>query len=327
MINEGYYKDIKHFPLQFAQGLELAKNIKIEGNFNRVTLCGMGGSSFYTALINDILATDGSIKFSINAVKGYKLPANTGNDTLIIISSYSGNTEEPLTCLEEAHAKNLPCVVVTSGGQAEELAIKYQIPTFKIPGGIQPRLSTGFFIAGVFQIMTNCGLIPDMSSLVLAAAETITNSLDEKLAQDLAVKLVDSVPIIYSTDNISSLAYISKIKFNENTKIQAFWNYFPELNHNEMVGYTKLLMKPYFIIFKSQYTNKRNYRRMDVFKQILSKQNVNIFVLELKGKNILEEILMGYYFIDHVTYYLAEIYGIDPEPVALVEEFKGMLDE
>jgi len=326
MINQKYYNDIKNFPSQFAKGFEIAKDIKISGSFNKVTICGMGGSSSFTELLNDVLAIDGSVNFKIDVVKGYCLPLNVNKETLYFIVSYSGNTEETLSCLEEVQQKGLSYIVVTSGGQLEEKANEYDVPIFKVPSGIQPRLSTGYFIAGLLQILFNCQLIPDMSKLVLDASSQINSLFDEKLSQDLAKSLINSVPIIYSTDNNSSLAYLSKIKFNENSKIQAFWNFFPELNHNEMVGFTNLVMKPFFIILKSQFTHPRNHKRIEVFKQVMSKQNANIFVLDLKGKNVLEEILMGYYFIDHVTYYLAENYGIDPEPVKIVEDFKALMN-
>jgi len=326
MINQKYYNDIKNFPSQFAKGFEIAKELKISGNFNKVMICGMGGSSSFTALLNDLLGMDDSINFKIDIVRGYDLPLHVNKETLYFIVSYSGNTEETLSCLEEVQQKGLSYIVVTSGGQLEEKANEYGVPVFKVPSGIQPRLSTGYFIAGLLQIMFNCQLIPDMSKLVLDATSQIEALFDEKVSQDLAQSLANSVPIIYSTDNNSSLAYLSKIKFNENSKIQAFWNYFPELNHNEMVGFTNLIMKPFFIIFKSQFTHPRNHKRIEVFSQVMSKQNVNIFIFDLKGKNTLEEILFGYYFIDHVTYYLAENYGIDPEPVKMVEDFKALMN-
>lgn len=326
MINQKYYNDIKHFPKQFEEGFELAKDIKVEGVFNEVVLCGMGGSSSFVSLINDVLATEDVKDLQLKAIKGYDLPKKISKETLYLLASYSGNTEEVLCFYKQVITNNLNHIVITTGGDLEKLAEQNKSKVLKIPSGIQPRLSTGYFISGIFQILINCNLIPEgVREMVVNAANTIGSNFNEEDSKNLAKELLNKVPIIYSTNNNSSLAELSKIKFNENSKIQSFWNVFPELNHNEMVGFTNLIMNPYFIIFKSQFTNTRNFRRIEIFKKLMEEKNVKTFIFDLKGVNILEEILMGYYFVDHVTYYLAEEYGIDPEPVKMVEDFKKFL--
>ena len=327
-MNDKYYYDIKHFPKQFAEGFELAKDIIVDNNgvpFQRVILCGMGGSSFFVKLINDYLATDKTIKFRIQAIKGYSLPLSADVNTLYFLSSYSGNTEEVLSCFDEVDTRGFKYVVITSGGELEARAQAKNAPIFKIPAGIQPRLSTGYFISGILRILQNQGLIGDKQAEVLAAAAKIEGSLDETWAKRLGSSLANRVPIVYSTDNNSSLALLSKIKFNENSKTQSFCNVFPELNHNEMVGFANMIMNPYFIIFKSKFTHSRNYKRIEIFTTLMAEKKLPVEVIDLKGDNILEEILMGYYFIDHVTYYLALAYNIDPEPVKMVENFKKLL--
>lgn len=324
-MNDKYYFDIKKFPSQFAAGFELAKNIKAEGEFNRVVVCGMGGSSLFVSLINDYFATDNTVKIQLEAVKAYEIPKNTDNKTLFLISSYSGNTEETLACLDQVDARGYSYIILTSGGELEKKALQRNAPMLKIPQGIQPRLSTGYFIGGILQILHNCGLISDKETEVVAAAGTIENSLDENKAKELAKRIEHKVPVIYATDNNKSLAEISKIKFNENSKTQAFHNYFPELNHNEMVGFTNIIMPLFFIIFQSQLTTSRNAKRIEIFKQLMGEKQIEVDVITLRGRNVLEEILMGYFFIDHVTYYLADAYGVDPKAVAMVEEFKKLL--
>lgn len=324
-MNDKYYSDIKNFPTQFAKGFALAKDVKVAGSFKRVILCGMGGSSFYAGLLNDYFATDPAIKFQIEAVKCYDLPKNADAEALYLIASYSGNTEESLSCLDQVVANKFNHIIITAGGELARRATANSTPVLTIPSGIQPRLSTGYFIGGILQILNNCGLISNKETEVIAAANTIENSLDETTAKAMATKLQGKVPVIYATDNNSSLAHISKIKFNENSKTQSFWNYFPELNHNEMVGFTNVIMPMLFIVFKSQFTNARNHKRIEVFEKIMTEKNIDVFVYPLQGNNVLEEILMGYYFIDHVTYYLADLYKVDPEAVAMVEDFKKML--
>jgi len=148
---------------------------------------------------------------------------------------------------------------------------------------------------------------------------------DEEYTKTLAKELVDKVPVIYSTKINSSIARIIKIKFNENSKIQSFWNYFPELNHNEMEGYFKIIMSAHIIIFTSQFMHERNRKRIEVFKKLLEEKGVPITVIEMRGKNVFEELINAHYFADHVTYYLAEEYEVDPEPVNMVEVFKKLI--
>lgn len=325
MINPKYYNDIKTFPSQFKKSFQLAKDLKIAGDFNNIVVCGMGGSSYYTVILNDYLATLPTSKVYVHAVKTYSLPNFVNKKTLVILASYSGNTEETLSCAAEVVKKKIQAVVFTSGGKLEEFAKTHKMPFFRLPTGAQPRLSSGYFIAGVLSILNKVGLAANPEKELLRIAKTLPGGLDEEYAKELAKKLVKKVPIIYTTDNIKSAGEISKIKFNENAKIQCFTNYFPELNHNEMVGFTNLLMQPFFLIFKSKFSHSRNYKRIEVFTKLMHEKGLETEVITPKGKTPLEEILNVYYFIDYVTYYLAEEYGIDPEPVKMVEDFKKLL--
>ncbi len=324
MINQKYYSDIKHFPNQFKEGFELARELMLSGNFNRVVVCGMGGSSLYVEMINDFLHSL-NVNLRLEAARSYHLPPGVDNKTLFIVASYSGTTEETLSCLEEIQKNNFNYCVFASGGALLERASN--VPQLIIPKGRQPRLSTGYFIAGVLKLLENCHLIPNLEPDILTITKEISSSELDSKARTLAHSLVNHVPIIYSTDNNSSIARVSKIKFNENSKIPAFHNFFPELNHNEMVGFTNLLMMPFFLIFWSKFTSNQNHKRIETFRKIMTDKKIPVEVIEMTGSSVIAEILNAYYFVDHVTYYLAEEYGIDPEPVAMVEEFKGLLNK
>lgn len=323
MINEKYYNDIKDFPQQFIRGGEKYKNFRVEGVFNRVLVCGMGGSSLFIELINNYL--DG--EFKIETHRDYNIPEGIDQKTLILVCSYSGNTEETLSSLSKALKKNFKIGVITAGGKLKKMAEEKKLPLALIEEETQPRLTTGSFITAVFCLLKNCGLIKDKSKDLLAMANQLDQNLDENYTIELSEKLKGKIPIIYSTNENQGIARIIKIKFNENSKTQSFWNFFPEVNHNEMLGYTNLIMNPYFLILKSKFTNERNYKRIDVFAKLMKDMNIDSNIIEMKGKNNLEEMLNAYYLSDHVTYYLAEQYGIDPEPVEMVEKFKLELNK
>jgi glucose/mannose-6-phosphate isomerase len=325
MINEKYYNDIQSFHEQFTVGFGLAEGINPGSGFDKVIVCGMGGSSLMVELVNNFLADRGEKMRPVAAARGYRLPGYADKKCLIVLISHSGNTEETLSCLDEALQKGLRCVVFASGGKLAEAAKAKSLPMFVVPGGLQPRLSTGFMIAGFLKILFKAGMIKDYQNEFLTAASALVQLVDEDSAKALAGRLAELVPIIYSTDNASGIARISKIKFNENSKIQCFHNEFPELNHNEMVGWTKVLMKPYFLVLKSKFADARNLKRIMVFSELMKEKNLPVEVYEMKGENLLEEMLSTYMFIDFATYYLAEAYGIDPEPVKMVEDFKKRL--
>jgi glucose/mannose-6-phosphate isomerase len=326
MPNQKYFIDIASFPKQFEVGVDLANEIKINGQFAKAIVCGMGGSSSYVDLINDFKQSENDPTLPIFCSRSYSLPSYVNDKTLVIVSSYSGNTEESIACFNEALKKKYAMIAVTSGGALLRLAKMNNVPVVIIPSGIQPRLSAGFFICSVVEVLSNCGLvrIDDYEEKLLKAANQIKPDLEK--AKTLALKVKNKVPILYSTDENSSLARLMKIKFNENSKTQSFWNCFPELNHNEMVGFSKMVMNPSFIIFKSKFTHPRNYKRIEIFTKLMRDKNLPVEIVDMQGQTILQEILNAYNFIDYVTYYLAEAYGIDPEPVAMVEDFKKMIE-
>jgi len=312
-------------PKQFVEGLKLAENVKIDGDFKNIVVCGMGGS----ALPTDILLSINKINIPLYIHRNYNLPPVAHSDSLIICISYSGNTEEVTSALKEAINKNLKIVSIASGGEIEKICLKNNIPLIKIPNGIQPRSATGYIFSAFVKLLENLKIIRLLSNEVLKTAfelEKINKSLEED-GQKLAKKLINKIPLIYSADNFKSVAKIWKIKFNENSKISAFYNYFPELNHNEMVGFSGIDKNSnfHFIILKDFTEHQRILKRMDLFTKFLKKKGVKVDLIEIKNGSLLFKIFSTLLLGDWVSYYLAIENKIDPTPVQMVEEFKKLL--
>jgi glucose/mannose-6-phosphate isomerase len=323
-----YYNDVKNFSKYFVQGLEIAKKVNVpnhctNSNFGRVVLCGMGGSSLSGELVNNILSSKNSI--NIDVVRSYDIPTNADKDTFFIVCSYSGNTEETLSCYEKIREKGYFAIVFTAGGKLLEIARRDNVPIFEIPSNIQPRLSIGYVTIGILYLLHKVGLIEDIIGEVIQSAQNSTLLVKEEECQSLAKKLKNKVPIIYATSENFSIARIGKVKINENAKVQSFWNFFPELNHNEMIGFTKLIIDPFFIIFESKFTHIRNKKRIEVFVKMMSDKNIKYARIKFNANNFIEETLAACYFMDLTSYYLACQYDIDPEPVTMVEEFKRQI--
>ena len=314
-------------PLQLKKGLELVGGVKIEGNFNNVVICGIGGSALPVSILNTVTASN----IPILAHKDYNLPSEANEKSLIICISYSGNTEEPISGLQEALSKNLKIIGIASGGRVEEICKKNNLPFVKIPPGIQPRSATGYIFSTLVKVLANSGIIKDLSDEILETTEEIEKMNEglEKQGKDLAEKLFEKIPIIYASNKFKSIARIWKIKFNENSKTPSFYNYFPELNHNEMVGFSQLKKdnKFYFVILKDDQSHPRNLKRMDLFGSLLKEKGSGVSFVDIKQGSLMSKVFSTLLLGDWASYYLALKYKFDPTPVKMVEEFKKMMAE
>jgi len=290
--------------------------------FRRVFVAGMGGSSLPVDLINDYLNGDPYL----HPLRDYALPAHLNSDDLLVVSSFSGNTEETLAALEAGLGKGLSIVILSNGGKLREIAERRSLPFIPIPDCIQPRCATGYFFASLLGILEKTGLTGMHEAELAALAQFLESrrAIHEALGQEIAAQLKDKLPIVYGTPGFEGVVRVWKIKINENAKVQAFGNVFPELNHNEMVGWTRLVTNPAIIYLKSSRIDPRNAKRMSVMESLLSGKMPFIGV-ELRGSSHLEEMFDALAVADYATFYLAKAYGIDPAPVAMVEDFKKRL--
>lgn len=331
MINQKFRYDILGFYKQFSVGAERAKHIKPEFKPGKVYICGMGGSSFFAEIINNLSLYHFKESAFIRPLRGYKVPDKAETDELYFVISHSGNTEESLEALRVLKLKGAKIIIITNGGQLLKIAEDEKIPQIIIPGGTQPRLATGYFIGAIGQVFEDAGLWPKGAVKDLVSSTLKLNQfVDEDLAQQLANKIAPSpedcrVPIIYGQEETEGVARAAKIKFNENCKIQSSYNFFPEVNHNEMVGFTKMIMSPMFIFLNSNLSSPRNNLRVTKFIEVLKLKEDDYFVYNLPGKNLITNTFAAYVFVDLITVYLAAKLNIDPEPVEMVERFKAML--
>jgi len=191
----------------------------------------------------------------------------------------------------------------------------------------QPRMGTGYFFGVMFQLLVNQGLVPDLTPGILSDAKKLNDSMQahENKGQELAKKLFGKTPVIYASPKFKSVAMIWKIKFNENSKTPAFWNFFPELNHNEMVGYTNPQGKFFAIMLKDLDDNPKNLKRYEATANLLNEIGIDSEIIEMEGENVFLKMFSCINYADWASYYLALEYGQDPTPVDLVEKLKKIL--
>lgn len=323
-------------PKQFADGFEVAKNIYVSGDFDRVMISGMGGSALpgniLRTFLNDVWEQSSNERKRIEIYQNrfYSLPPEAFNRCLNLICSHSGNTEETISAFEEALERSLPCVGISSGGKIEQMCVENNIPHVKLPvpfENFQPRAATGHFFAAIYRILINAGVIDDKTFDILESAKALEKEVAEleNRGKELATRLKGKTPVIYTSTKYKSLAMIWKIKMNENAKTPAFWNFFPELNHNEMVGFT-LPQAPFFIIMlRDKEDNIKNVKRYEVTADLLRQKGVEVEVLDMPGGNVYNKLFQTLYLGDWVSYYLALEYAVDPTPVDMVEDLKKLL--
>jgi glucose/mannose-6-phosphate isomerase len=333
---ENLYEVIKNIPDQLITGLEIAKDVKVKGNFKAIEISGMGGSSLPANLLriylHDLFRKNVSAnpRFGIFQNRSYGLPPEAFDECLNIISSYSGNTEETVSSFEEVLKNNLPCFGIAAGGKVAEMCKENNIPLVFMPPPekiLQPRMALACNFAAVFQVLANSGMIEDKETEFEEAAGKLKEKSEEfeELGKKIAEEVVGKTPVVYGSTRFKSLAMIWKIMFNENAKTPAFWNFFPELNHNEMIGFTKPQGKFHLIVLRDQEVDPRISKRMEITTNILKKYGTASTIVDMPEEGMLFQIFATLQIGCWASYYLALKYGIDPTPVEMVEELKVAL--
>lgn len=316
------------------QQLGYQYNVKTEiSDINNIVLAGMGGSAFPAVFLRSWPGT----KVPLEVVRDYNLPEYVSEKTLFISSSYSGNTEETLSALAEAEAKNAKIVVVSAGGKLLEQAKAKNYPLFEIPGGIQPRMSSFYFLAAFVQLLEPLGLVHKGSiSELTAAGEWLKDQTsswqaivptDSNPAKKLALELIGKSVVVYSGPKLFPSANKFKICMNENAKNVAWVNQYPEFNHNEFIGWSSHpTEKPYAVVeIRSNLENPRVQKRFEASQQLLSGMRPSPEVISPEGDSLIKQLIWTSNFCDYVSLYVALLNGLDPTPVELVERLKQLL--
>ncbi len=299
-----------------------------------IVLSGMGGSAFPALFISTWL----DLEVPFNVVRDYELPAYVDKNSLFIASSYSGNTEETLSALSHAEKRQAKIVVVSAGGHLLETAKLKNYCLLQIPGNIQPRMSSFYFLAGLTQLFQRLGLTSQANLQQLSQAGLwlkdqtknwqATVPVRKNPAKQLALELIGRSVVIYSGPKLFPAANKFKICLNENAKNLAWVNQYPEFNHNEFIGWTSHPVdKPYALVeIRSKLEHERVQKRFLVSERLLSGKRPSPNVIKPLGDSLIKQLIWTANFGDYTSVYLALLNGVDPTPVALVEKLKQALN-
>lgn len=335
------YDAIRHFPDQIRQTILVEADAGLSATtikrLKNVIVCGMGGSAIGGELAYSILYE--TLPIPIYICRNYLLPGCAGAGSLVIASSYSGNTEETLTAFEQAQSKNCRLFAVTSGGKLLRAAESAGIPHITLPPtNLQPRAALGYLFVTLMMLLNRLGFSPygtkefESLAVFLDKRATLLEShipSEDNPAKHLALRLYGRIPVIYSGPQMTAAAATRfKGQINENAKMPAFANQFPEMNHNELVGWKIIqAFRDYLriLILRDRQDHARVAARMDIVGKMIEKEKIEVIEIQSEGEDVLQRAFSLVQLGDFVSYYLAILNNVDPTPVAPISFLKEEL--
>jgi glucose/mannose-6-phosphate isomerase len=285
----------------------------------------LGGSGIGGTIAKEILFDECIAPFDVS--KSYTIPSYVDENTLVICSSYSGNTEETLECYALAQKQKAKIVCITSGGKILEFAKKDGNDYILVPGGMPPRSCLGYSLTQVLHILSHYKLAPQKSVEIAAAAEMLAKEQEAIIneAHHIVKMLHDKMPVIYCTALHEGIAIRFRQQLNENAKILCWHHVVPEMNHNELVGWSHAYTDVAVVLFKDKDENPRNKLRMDFCHKVFEKYAAEIIEIPSKGENNIEKKLYWIHLGDWVSMFLSEKRNVDAMDIKVIDSLKQEL--
>ena len=325
--SEDMRQDILSTPMLALNGYKIveAMNLgRLKGKHLNIILAGMGGSGIAGLLLKNYLSDE---KTMILCVQDYKLPSAADKHSLVIACSYSGNTEETLSIFKDARRRSCGLIAVTSGGKLGEYAKASGTLIISLPSGHQPRaaMTTEFF--AMLRLLERLRLISNKSGEVMSLKDELKKQLGvlEENAKILSEKLVNKIPLVYTSKSFEAVGYRWKCQFNENSKIMAFSNVLPESNHNELEGYENLRGDYHAVILRFDQDHRRVQRRIRLTKETMIRKGISDTEIGIRGASMLSKMFSAVILGDLTSYYLALRLKTNPSKVSIIEDFKQEL--
>jgi glucose/mannose-6-phosphate isomerase len=325
-------------PEQMQIGERLGQSLDLPAKMmvREVVVTGLGGSSVSGGLLQSYLNADCHVPIWVN--RNDAVPAFVGPETLVCAVSYSGDTAETLSAFEDAHARGARLLAVTSGGGLAMLAERAHIPWVQVPGGLPPRATLGYLFTALLTIWARLGLIADQQASIAATVDTLRELAAQyrpgietfrNLPKALATQLHGRMSVIYGVQDFSDVvAYRWRTQLNENAKILASHHVFPELNHNEIVGWDgplALLQQLWVVLLRDPQEPARMALQIETTKAFLQEKAAGITEVWAQGQARLARLFSLLYTGDFTSYYLALLRGVDPTPVHAIDRLKERL--
>lgn len=301
----------------------------------RVVVAGMGGSGLAAGIAKAWLKAELAVPLEV--VRSYEVPAYVDYNTLVIASSYSGNTEETISALHQAREKFAQVAVVAAGGKLQDEAKEQTIAHVALPSGTPQRMALVYGLRALTALLAHFNVLTyDRFAEISDQADWLEEEVrqwagevttDKNYAKQLALLSVGKTPVFYAGSLMAPVAYKWKISWNENAKNVSFWNEYPEFNHNEFIGWTSHPIEKPFAVFDllSNFEHPRILERFAISDRLLSGKRPKAIEVHIKGSSPIAQLLWGSILADFVSVYVAILNGVDPTPVPLIEKLKSEL--
>jgi len=319
---------VQNFTKQLKEAKIIADKaiISPSKNIQNIVITGLGGSGIGGTIISELVSDSCTLPIIIN--KDYFLPAFVNENTLLIVSSYSGNTEETLSAMQQAISKKAQIVCITSGGKVLELAKQHQFDFIEIPGGNPPRSCIGYSLVQLIKVLVakdfaDKTLFSDLEKAI--ALLDNENAAIKIESQKIAEKLLNKITVIYSLGTCEGAVVRFRQQINENSKMLCWHHVFPEMNHNELVGWTEKNNDLVVVTFHTSFDYNRTKKRYEVCKPIFEKYSSGVIDIAAKGESKLEQFLYLINIGDWISCDIADLRGIDPVEVNVINHLKGAL--
>ena len=319
---------VEGFTKQLQEALDIANKAVLtkKHNIQNIVVTGLGGSGIGGSILSELVQTECHIPIIIN--KDYFLPEFVNSNSMVIISSYSGNTEETLSAMKHAFAKQAQIICVTSGGEVESLAKSHNFDTIIIPGGHPPRSCIGYSLVQLLKIIQFNEFVK--TDLLAQVKSTITLLDLEKEhikaeATTIARKLLHKIPVIYSLGSCEGAAVRFRQQINENSKMLCWHHTFPEMNHNELVGWTEKNDSLAVVTFRTSFDYERTIKRYDLCKALFAKYCSSVTDITAEGNTRVEQFFYLINIGDWISCYIADLKNIDAVEVNVITNLKNEL--
>ncbi len=320
---------IKNFPDQLRKSAEMISGFTVQKHphpIQNILISGLGGSGIGGHALIELCASELSVPVVVN--NSYELPRFVNENTLALLSSYSGNTEEILFVGKALKAKGLRAVCITSGGKLQQMATENGWDCLLIPSGFPPRTCFGYSVLFQMFVLEQNGLI---SKNYLLENEAVVQTLEQEqenmmnLSRNVAGKLNNKLFGIFADQWFHSLTVRAKQQFNENSKSLCWANVFPEMNHNELVAWRGNRNILSILLFRSKSEHPRNIHRLNFSKEVIAATGCEVIELEAIGATHFQQYFYHTHLADWISFYLADLQHYDPMEIDVLNKLKAHL--
>lgn len=317
---------IKKYHEMCLNAVKIAEKVVIpDYKFDKIVVCGMGGSAVSGDLLKDLLKN--RISIPIDVCRDYHLPAYVDKNTLTFCISYSGNTEETLSQFVDCVKRKSKIIGITSGGKLEEWCKRFKLPYVSIPSGYQPRSALQYLLFSIIVCLQKLGVV-NLKKEIDETIEVLKRVKTDSIKK-LANLMKDSTIVVYSSDEFSGVAKRVKTQINENSKMPAKYDIFPELDHNEIVGYQneKLNKNSFVLILRDKDEPEEIKVRIEITKDLIKDKVKGMKEIWTEGKSKLAKMMSLIFLGDVLSYELAVLNDVNPVEVENIGILKKKLKE